>query len=123
MEERGVDETVEQFEERILNKRAGHLYNTIRMRISTEVNTTFTDLIVANPKKQVRFVSDLHEWIYHDGILIRFIVSGRTKILFFAGVEKTQGFRIDPRRTLRCYNLNQRTKFRRSKIIIILVKI
>ncbi|XP_065213439.1 double-strand-break repair protein rad21 homolog [Planococcus citri] len=53
MEERGVDETVEQFEERLLNKRAGHLYSSIRMRISTSVTTSFSDLIISNPKKQV----------------------------------------------------------------------
>lgn len=57
MEERGVDETVEQFEERILNKRAGHLYSTIRMRISSEVPTMFNDLIIGNPKKQVNIVT------------------------------------------------------------------
>lgn len=44
---------MEQFEERLLNKRAGHLYSTIRMRISTEVGTIFSDLIYGNSKKQV----------------------------------------------------------------------
>lgn len=52
-EERGADETIEQFEERLLNKRAGHLYSSIRMRISSNAITTFGDLIVGNGKKQV----------------------------------------------------------------------
>lgn len=52
-EQQRTDETIEQFEERILNKRAGQLYSTIRMRIMTGVETTFNDLIISNSRKQV----------------------------------------------------------------------
>lgn len=91
MEERGVDETIEQFEERLLNKRAGHLYSTIRMRISTGVTTTFNDLIIANPKKQVIFSNLSRKFILFDWIFIynSIFVTGRAKILFFIGFEKT----------------------------------
>ena len=49
-----MDETLEQFEERILNKRAGYLYDAIKSRIALGTVTMFSDLIAGNQRKQVR---------------------------------------------------------------------
>lgn len=55
MDEQGVDETMEQFEERVLNKRAAHLFISVRSTLQKRGNILLTDLTVNNNRKQVSF--------------------------------------------------------------------
>ncbi|XP_064112474.1 double-strand-break repair protein rad21 homolog [Macrobrachium nipponense] len=57
-EEQADDETYEQFEERVVNKRAAHMFHTIRRKIGTSKNNksksiNFTDFVQKNNRKQV----------------------------------------------------------------------
>ncbi|XP_014292872.1 double-strand-break repair protein rad21 homolog isoform X1 [Halyomorpha halys] len=51
-EEQANDETFEQFEERVLNKRAAHMYNLVRTKFADEQNIFFSALVVRNNRKQ-----------------------------------------------------------------------
>ncbi|XP_071450868.1 double-strand-break repair protein rad21 homolog [Hetaerina americana] len=48
-----VDETYEQFEERVLNKRAAHMYHIVKSKLSRDDRIRFTDMTQRNSKKQV----------------------------------------------------------------------
>uniref|UniRef100_A0A0A9YIK2 Double-strand-break repair protein rad21 n=1 Tax=Lygus hesperus TaxID=30085 RepID=A0A0A9YIK2_LYGHE len=51
-EEQANDETFEQFEERVLNKRAAHMYSLVKTKFSTVEKLTFTHLVNRNNRKQ-----------------------------------------------------------------------
>uniref|UniRef100_A0A224XIU6 Putative sister chromatid cohesion complex cohesin subunit n=1 Tax=Panstrongylus lignarius TaxID=156445 RepID=A0A224XIU6_9HEMI len=51
-EEQATDETFEQFEERVLNKRAAHMYHLVRTKIAHEDSLYFSNLVVRNNRKQ-----------------------------------------------------------------------
>ena len=53
-EEQQVDETYEQFEERVLNKRAAHMYHAIKAKIEIKDRLTLADMAYKNSRKQVR---------------------------------------------------------------------
>lgn len=53
MDEQGADETMEQFEERVLNKRAAHLFMSVRSTLQKRGNIYLSDLTVNNNRKQV----------------------------------------------------------------------
>ncbi|KAG8311080.1 Double-strand-break repair protein rad21 [Homalodisca vitripennis] len=52
-EEQATDETYEQFEERVLNKRAAHMYTLVKARLANDEKLYFTDMVHRNNKKQV----------------------------------------------------------------------
>ena len=96
---------MEQFEERILNKRAGYLYNAIKSRISVGTVTTFSDVIWGNDRKQVRM-----QILFPESPIVFFFqistsnvyvsLAGCSEVLLIISVEETQNFRIDARRTV-----------------------
>ncbi|XP_063227523.1 double-strand-break repair protein rad21 homolog isoform X2 [Bacillus rossius redtenbacheri] len=52
-EEQQVDETYEQFEERVLNKRAGHMYHIVKSKLKRAESLALSDMLHRNNKKQV----------------------------------------------------------------------
>ncbi|XP_078033049.1 RAD21 cohesin complex component verthandi [Augochlora pura] len=52
-EEQQVDETYEQFEERVLNKRAAHMYHVIKNKLDTKDRLTLSEMAYKNNRKQV----------------------------------------------------------------------
>lgn len=56
-EEQMVDESIEQFEERVLNKRAAQLFVTVRAKLQKQDKIYLTDMTYRNTKKQVKFHS------------------------------------------------------------------
>ncbi|KAK7864948.1 hypothetical protein R5R35_004933 [Gryllus longicercus] len=52
-EEQQTDETYEQFEERVLNKRAAHMYHIVKSRLQRADKLYFNDMIHRNNRKQV----------------------------------------------------------------------
>ncbi|XP_015590228.1 double-strand-break repair protein rad21 homolog isoform X2 [Cephus cinctus] len=51
-EEQQIDETYEQFEERVLNKRAAHMYHVIKSKLDTKDRLTFSEMAYKNNRKQ-----------------------------------------------------------------------
>ncbi|CAB0043838.1 unnamed protein product [Trichogramma brassicae] len=51
-EEQQTDETYEQFEERVLNKRAAHMYNAIKNKLDCRENMTLSEMTHKNSRKQ-----------------------------------------------------------------------
>lgn len=51
-EEQQVDETYEQFEERVLNKRAAHMYHVIKNKLDTKDRLTLAEMAYKNNRKQ-----------------------------------------------------------------------
>ncbi|XP_033230081.1 double-strand-break repair protein rad21 homolog isoform X3 [Belonocnema kinseyi] len=51
-EEQQVDETYEQFEERVLNKRAAHMYHVIKNKLDTKDRLTLSEMAYKNNRKQ-----------------------------------------------------------------------
>ncbi|XP_011685229.1 PREDICTED: double-strand-break repair protein rad21 homolog [Wasmannia auropunctata] len=52
-EEQQMDETYEQFEERVLNKRAAHMYHVIKSKLDTKDKLTLSEMAYKNNRKQV----------------------------------------------------------------------
>lgn len=52
-EQQAPHETNEQYEERVMNKRANQLYHTIKMRFSQKDTLVFDDLTYRNRRKEV----------------------------------------------------------------------
>lgn len=52
-EEQQIDETYEQFEERVLNKRAAHMYQVIKNKLDTKDRLTLSEMAYKNNRKQV----------------------------------------------------------------------
>ncbi|XP_014208910.1 double-strand-break repair protein rad21 homolog isoform X2 [Copidosoma floridanum] len=51
-EEQQTDETYEQFEERVLNKRAAHMYHAIKNKLDGRENLTLSEMTFKNSRKQ-----------------------------------------------------------------------
>lgn len=54
-EEQMIDETIEQFEERVLNKRAAQLFVTVRAKLQKQDSIYLSELAYKNSKKQVKY--------------------------------------------------------------------
>uniref|UniRef100_T1JA65 Rad21/Rec8-like protein N-terminal domain-containing protein n=1 Tax=Strigamia maritima TaxID=126957 RepID=T1JA65_STRMM len=52
-DEQGADETYEQFEERVLNKRAQQMFHVVKSRLCKQSDVKFVELVRANNRKQV----------------------------------------------------------------------
>ena len=50
-----VDETIEQFEERVLNKRAAQLFISVRTKLQKNESIFLSEMTFRNSKKQVSF--------------------------------------------------------------------
>ena len=53
VEEQLADETYEQFEERVLNKRAAAMFHLVRAKLQLSDSIPFSEMIYKNNKKQV----------------------------------------------------------------------
>jgi cohesin complex subunit SCC1 len=54
LEEQQVDETYEQFEERVLNKRAGHMYHVVKSKMAQHNDKLyFSEMVLRNNRKLV----------------------------------------------------------------------
>nr|CAD7460695.1 unnamed protein product [Timema tahoe] len=51
-EEQQVDETYEQFEERVLNKRAGHMYHIVKSKLNRSDKLFLSEMVHRNNRKQ-----------------------------------------------------------------------
>jgi cohesin complex subunit SCC1 len=49
-----MDETYEQFEERVLNKRAAHMYQVIKNKLDARDSLTLSEMTHKSSRKQVR---------------------------------------------------------------------
>lgn len=83
-EEQMVDESIEQFEERVLNKRAAQLFVTVRAKLQKQDKIYLSDMTYRNTKKQVSFTAlKLTEPLLNSCSVI-----GGAEILFAARPEK-----------------------------------
>ncbi|KDR16555.1 double-strand-break repair protein rad21 homolog isoform X2 [Zootermopsis nevadensis] len=81
-EEQQVDETYEQFEERVLNKRAGHMYHIVKSKLMRSDKLFLSEMVHRNNRKQVaqkfytllvlkkHVVLELHQESSYDDIMI-----------------------------------------------------
>lgn len=89
------NETDEQFEERVLNKRAAQVFNSVKTKLLPLDKLLFTEVTIRHNRKQVgRFVS---KKMCYLKITEFNLVSGCTKVLQLVGTEKVPGFRIAAR--------------------------
>lgn len=58
-EEQATDETYEQFEERVLNKRAAHFYQLVKTKMQHTDKLYLSDLTHRNNRKQVMLINFL----------------------------------------------------------------
>jgi len=61
-----VDETYEQFEERVLNKRAAHMYHVIKNKLDTKDRLTLSEMAFKNNRKQVSVLKSSLQYIFYD---------------------------------------------------------
>jgi len=61
-----VDETYEQFEERVLNKRAAHMYHVIKNKLDTKDRLTLSEMAFKNNRKQVSVLKSNLQYIFYD---------------------------------------------------------
>ena len=118
-EEQQTDETYEQFEERVLNKRAAHMYHSIKNKLENKENMKLSEMTYKNGRKQVRKKKLLFlPFSYSDfGIInfkcvkiFKFFILGCTKVLHYIGTQKVPSIR-DKSRELICRNIrHQRPK-------------
>lgn len=72
-----MDETYEQFEERVLNKRAAHMYHVIKNKLDTKDKLTLLEMAYKNNRKQVGILEDVirrfafAEFFYKKKIICR----------------------------------------------------
>ena len=55
-EEQAEDETYEEYEERVLNKRAASMFHTLKKKLRSET-LVFSQMVEHNSRKQVSFIS------------------------------------------------------------------
>lgn len=58
-----MDETYEQFEERVLNKRAAHMYHVIKSKLDTKDKLTLSEMAYKNNRKQVGTLKNDDQYI------------------------------------------------------------
>lgn len=64
-----MDETDEQFEERVLNKRAYQMFTVVRSKLQHANQITFSEMAHRNSRKQV-FTRFLNVYVHHSHICI-----------------------------------------------------
>jgi cohesin complex subunit SCC1 len=82
-DEQMVDESIEAFEERVLNKRAAQLFVTVRAKLQKQDKIYLSDMTYRNSKKQVRILVG-----FHGICLTVFLITGRTEVLLPPRAEK-----------------------------------
>lgn len=69
-EQQAPHETNEQYEERVMNKRANQLYHTIKMRFAQKDTLVFDDLTYRNRRKEVILLNEKKLKLYFHIIVI-----------------------------------------------------
>lgn len=75
-----MDETYEQFEERVLNKRAAHMYHVIKSKLDTKDKLTLSEMAFKNNRKQV---GSLRNYILYCVTFVEFYIKNRNSILLY----------------------------------------
>ncbi|XP_012271464.1 double-strand-break repair protein rad21 homolog isoform X2 [Orussus abietinus] len=88
-EEQQVDETYEQFEERVLNKRAAHMYHVIKNKLDTKDRLTLSEMAYKNNRKQVA------QKFYTLLVLKKFQVLELSQEYSYAEIFVTKGPKFD----------------------------
>jgi hypothetical protein len=99
LEEQLADETYEQFEERVLNKRAAAMYHLVRAKLQLSDAIPFSEMTIRNTKKQVSNISFCYCQISscaEDVVklncpsinLITYSILGRAKVLHTLGFKE-----------------------------------
>lgn len=81
MDEQLADETYEQFEERVLNKRAAAMYSLVKAKLQLADAINLNEIIARCNKKQV--IHHVHMF-YVSNFQLSFSKTGRTEVLHFA---------------------------------------
>lgn len=89
LEEQQIDETYEQFEERVLNKRAGHMYHVIKSKLETKDSLTLSEMAYKNNRKQAA------QKFYTLLVLKKFQVLELTQESSYADIRVTKGPKFD----------------------------
>lgn len=94
-----MDETYEQFEERVLNKRAAHMYHVIKSKLDTKDKLTLSEMAFKNNRKQVGTLeNDIFVFLCKIFILIKYyIFAGCTEVLYTVSFEKVPSIRTESR--------------------------
>lgn len=90
-EEQMVDESIEQFEERVLNKRAAQLFVTVRAKLQKQDKIYLTDMTYRNTKKQVREMMG-HDGRWETSMMIFFFHSNEINSKIFISFQAAQKF-------------------------------
>lgn len=102
-----MDETYEQFEERVLNKRAAHMYHVIKSKLDTKDKLTLSEMAFKNNRKQVSNLKNntrnamltFVKFYFEDKTSISFysIFVGCAEILYTTSFEEISSTRTLPR--------------------------
>jgi len=85
-EQQAPHETNEQYEERVMNKRANQLYHTIKMRFSQKDTLVFDDLTYRNRRKEVILLNEKKLKLYFHIIVTsvnRVFIHSRNNVYMF----------------------------------------
>lgn len=115
-----MDETYEQFEERVLNKRAAHMYHAIKSKLDAKDRLTLSEMAYKNNRKQVSF--NIKSKIFLSFMLRYFIVAfllilGGAKVLHIAGPQEVPSVGIASGVLVRGHHGYQRSQVRESFVI------
>lgn len=88
-EEQQIDETYEQFEERVLNKRASHMYHVIKNKLDTKDRLTLSEMAYKNNRKQAA------QKFYTLLVLKKFQVLELNQECSYAEIVVTKGPKFD----------------------------
>lgn len=101
-----MDETYEQFEERVLNKRASHMYHVIKSKLDTKDRLTLSEMAFKNNRKQVGILSNdplfnikVFVTLCEIFILIKnnSVFAGCAEVLYTVSPEKVPSIRTQSR--------------------------
>lgn len=88
LDEQLADETYEQFEERVVNKRAAAMYNLVRAKMQLNDTIPFTEMAFRNNKKQVCIQKNV---AYLISVLKKSFSLGCPEVLLSTGPEEKPG--------------------------------
>lgn len=101
------NETDEQFEERVLNKRAAQMFVAVRSKMQKQDRIYLSEMTYRNYRKQVCMRTILSSYIYSSiyqsfyiQSLIHLFFTGRAEILLVIGIEEIPSIGIEPRRII-----------------------
>lgn len=93
-DEQLVDETDEQFEERVLNKRAAQMFSHVKSKISRHEQLYLSDMTVRNTRKQVNIIN---RYLFLSKTLIFILFLGCSKVLQSSCIKEVPSIGIRSR--------------------------